>query len=87
MLKKMTECARSAVMLDREISKYVDIFQRDAQVCTLSPILFKVYVNGMTVAVEAEGKESRWEKIRCRGRCLRMVSWGYQKHPTDCRNR
>ena len=67
MFKKMTECARSAVMLDREISKNVDIFQRDAQVCTLSPILFKVYVNGMTVAVEAEGKESRWEKIRCRG--------------------
>ena len=27
MVNKMTECARSAVMLDGEISKYVDILQ------------------------------------------------------------
>ena len=53
MMKKMTECARSAVMLDGEISKYVDILQGVAQGCTLSPNLFKVYINDMIVAVEA----------------------------------
>ena len=40
-------------MLDGEISKYVDILQRVAQGCTLSPNLFKVYVHDMIVAVEA----------------------------------
>ena len=49
----MTECATSAVMLDGEISKYVDILQGAAQGCTLSPNLFKVYINDMIVAVEA----------------------------------
>ena len=34
----MTECARGAVMLDGEISRYVDILQGVAQGCTLSPI-------------------------------------------------
>ena len=53
MMKHMTECARSAVMLvDRETSKYVDILQGVAQGCTLSPNLFKVYINDMAVAVE-----------------------------------
>ena len=40
--KNMTECARSAAMLDGEISKYVDILQGVAQGCTLSPNLFPV---------------------------------------------
>ncbi|MEP2874451.1 MAG: reverse transcriptase domain-containing protein [Hyphomicrobiales bacterium] len=53
MMKKMTECARSAVMLDGEISKYVDILQGVAQRCTLSPNLFKIYINDLIVAVEA----------------------------------
>lgn len=53
MMKSMTECARSAVMLDGEISNYVDILQGVAQGCTLSPNLFKVYINDMIVAVEA----------------------------------
>ena len=53
MMKNMTECARSAVMLDGEIPKYVDIFQGVAQGCTLSPNIFKVYINDMIVAVEA----------------------------------
>ena len=44
MMEKTTECARSAVMLDGEISKYVDILQGVAQGCTLSPNLFKVCV-------------------------------------------
>ena len=53
MMKNMTECARSAVMLDGENSKYVDISQGVAQGCTLSPNLFKVYINDMIVAVES----------------------------------
>ena len=51
--ENMAECARSAVMLDGETSKYVDIQQGAAQGCTLSPNLFKVYINDMIVAVEA----------------------------------
>ena len=54
-------------MLDGEISKYVDILQEVAQGCTLSPNLFKVYINEMIVAIEAVNKESRWVKTRCGG--------------------
>ena len=51
MMKNMTECARSsAVMLDAEISKYVDILQRAAQGCTRYIYL---YINNLIVAVEA----------------------------------
>ena len=54
-MKNMTECATSAVMLDGEISKYIDILQGVAQGCTLSPNLLKVYINDtiLIVAVEA----------------------------------
>ena len=52
-MKNMTECSRSALMLDGETSKYVDILRGVARGCTLSPNLFKVCVNGMIVAVEA----------------------------------
>ena len=44
MIKNMAERARSAEMLDGEISKYVDILQGVAQGCTLSPNLFKVHI-------------------------------------------
>ena len=37
------ECARSAVMLDGEISKHVGISQGVAQGCTLSLNLLKIY--------------------------------------------
>ena len=52
MMKKMTECARSAVMLDGDISKYVHILQGVAQGCTSSLNLFEVYIYDI-VAVEA----------------------------------
>ena len=44
-------------MLDGEISKYVDVLQGVAQGCTLSPNIFKVYINDMIVAVEAANQE------------------------------
>ena len=42
MVNKMTESAKSAMMLDEEISKYFDIVQGVAQECTLSPTLFQI---------------------------------------------
>ena len=67
MIKNMTSCARSAVMLDGEISRYVDILQGVAQGCTLSPIFFRVYINDMIVTVEAAKQGvTRWGRIRCR---------------------
>ena len=57
MMKNMTECARSAVMLDGEISNYVDIVEVlliVGQGWTPSPSLFEVYIDDMIlVAVEA----------------------------------
>ena len=48
MMKKMTEGERSAVMLDGEISKYVDTLQGVA----LSPDIFKIYIDDLIVADE-----------------------------------
>ena len=57
MMKSMDECARSAVMLDEEMSKYVIIcYKRDAQQCTLSPNIFKVHTNDLIVAAGAENQ-------------------------------
>ena len=52
-IRIITKCVTSAVMLDGEISNYVDVLQGVAQACTLSPFLFKIYMNEMIVAVEA----------------------------------
>ena len=86
-MKKMTECARSAVMLDGEISKYVDILQGVAQGCTLSLNLFKVYINDI-VAVEATKQgvtmgEDTWSGLMFADDFVGI----YQKHPKDCRNK
>ena len=51
--ENMTECARSDVVLDGEISKYVDLLQGVAHGRTLSPNLFEVYSNDLIIAVEA----------------------------------
>jgi len=53
MMKRKTEYATSAVMLDGEISKHADILHGIVQGCTISPNLFKVYINDLIVAVEA----------------------------------
>ncbi|CAB1117831.1 unnamed protein product [Ectocarpus sp. CCAP 1310/34] len=55
-LKKMTECTRSAVMLDGELSKFFDIEQGVPQGCTLSPTLFQVFINDLLEVVEAVRK-------------------------------
>ena len=49
-------------MLDREISKYVDILQRVARGCTLSPNLFKVNINDIMVVAKQQSKESRYRE-------------------------
>ena len=49
MMKSMTECARSAVMLNGEISNHADILK--GVKCTLSPDSFKAYINDTMIAV------------------------------------
>ena len=53
MVKKMTECAKSAMMLDGEISKSVDILQGVAKGCTLSTTLFKIFIDDLILEIEA----------------------------------
>ncbi|CAB1121568.1 unnamed protein product [Ectocarpus sp. CCAP 1310/34] len=55
-LKKMTECTKSAVMLDGELSKFFDIEQGVPQGCTLFPTLFQVFINDLLNVVEAVRK-------------------------------
>ncbi|CAN0253682.1 unnamed protein product [Ectocarpus fasciculatus] len=55
-LKKMTECTKSADMLDGELSKFFNIEQGVPQGCTLSPTLFKVFINDLLNVVEAVGQ-------------------------------
>ena len=57
-VENLTECARSAVMLDEAISKYyVDILQGIVQGCTLPPNIFKICIDDMIVAVESARQE------------------------------
>ncbi|CAB1102257.1 unnamed protein product [Ectocarpus sp. CCAP 1310/34] len=55
-LKEMTECTKSAVMLDGELSKFFDFEQGVPQGCTLSPTLFQVFINDLLEVVEAVRK-------------------------------
>ena len=56
MLKRMTECTKSAVMLDGDLSEFFDIEQGVPQGCTLSPTLFQIFINDMLKVVEAVGE-------------------------------
>ena len=51
-IKGMYDCTRSAVLLDGEHSQVFDIHQGVAQGCSLSPILFSVFINGLLEEVE-----------------------------------
>ena len=48
----MYECSKSAVLLDGERSEAFDVEQGVAQGCSLSPILFSVFINGLLREVE-----------------------------------
>ena len=51
-IKEMYSVSRSAVLLDGECSEAFDVQQGVAQGCSLSPILFSVFINGLLKEVE-----------------------------------
>ena len=54
-IKEMYRVSRSAVLLDGECSEAFDVQQGVAQGCSLSPILFSVFINGILKEVERAG--------------------------------
>ncbi|CAB1102180.1 unnamed protein product [Ectocarpus sp. CCAP 1310/34] len=76
-------------MLDGEISKYVDILQGVAQGCSMSPTLFKIYINDMIRAVEAEqidaavGYTRKWRLSANVGKCAVVVCNEDKKNPVE----
>ena len=54
-IKEMYESSRSAVLLDGEKSEVSNVEQGVAQGCSLSPILFSVFIDGLLLAVEQAG--------------------------------
>ena len=54
-IKKMYESSKSAVLLEGEKSDTFTIEQGMAQGCSLSPILFSVFVNDLLKEVEQTG--------------------------------
>ena len=51
-IKRMYEASRSAVLLDGEKSASFSVEQGVAQGCSLSPILFSVFINDLLKEVE-----------------------------------
>ena len=81
------------VMLDGEISKYVDIFyeelHRGAR-CHLTYsrcIYIYIYINDLIVAVEAAKQGVTVRESTVSGSMFAEDSWEYQKHSKDCRNK
>ena len=54
-IKETYRVSRSAVLLDGECSEAFDVQQGVAQGCSLSPILFSVFINGLLKEVEQAG--------------------------------
>ena len=54
-VKGMYEVSRSAVLLDGEKSNVFNVEQGVAQGCSLSPILFSVFINDLLKEVEEAG--------------------------------
>ena len=64
------ETSRSAILLDEEKSAMFRVERGVAQGCSLSPILFSVFINGLLKDVEEAGlgiEINRWEEC-----CLLM---------------
>ena len=76
-IKGVYESSRSAVLLEGEKWEVFNVEQGVAQRCSLSPILFSVFINGLLVAVEQDGlgiELSDGGKVgRC---CLQMILLG-----------
>ena len=54
-IKEMYRVSRSAVLLDGECSEAFDVQQGVAQGCSIAPILFSVFINGLLKEVEQAG--------------------------------
>ena len=54
-IKQMYEFSRSAVLLKGETSNTFSLEQGVAQGCSLSPILFSVFINDLLIEVEKAG--------------------------------
>ena len=54
-IKQMYEFSRSAVLLEGEKSDTFSLEQGVAQGCSLSPILFSVFINDLLIEVEKAG--------------------------------
>ena len=54
-IKQMYEFSRSAVLLEGETSNTFSLEQGVAQGCSLSPILFSIFINDLLVEVEKAG--------------------------------
>ena len=54
-IKQMYEFSRSAVLLEGEKSDTFSLEQGVAQSCSLSPILFSVFINDLLIEVEKAG--------------------------------
>ena len=73
-IKGMCESSRSTVLLEGEKLEVFNVEQGVAQGCSLSPILFSVFINGLLIAVEQArlgiqlsdgGKVEGWGVVVC----------------------
>ena len=63
-MESLTECTRSAAILDEELFKFVNILQGVAQGCTLSPRIIRVSITDLIVNNEAGKQGVTAEKMR-----------------------
>ena len=54
-IKQMYEFSRSVVLLEGETSNTFSLEQGVAQGCSLSPILFSIFINDLLIEVEKAG--------------------------------
>ncbi len=54
-IKNMYDITQSAVLLEGEVSEQFNIGQGVAQACSMSPILFSIFINQLLDEVEKAG--------------------------------